>query len=146
METLEIKWDPKPIMKASGAVMASTQQIVDLAEALHAAQVGKGWYEEAEKASPKVQALHVGLKLGLIATEAHEAFDAARVELWRVDRSEKIGEQGFTKVEEELADLLIRVFDFTAWQGITARVWQAVAVKNEYNATRRPTRHGNKVY
>jgi NTP pyrophosphatase (non-canonical NTP hydrolase) len=78
-----------------------------------------------------------GEMIALIHSEASELLEATRDEV--VQESVKI--PGFTKVEEELADIVIRVMDFSA--GFGQRTGEAILAKMAYNKTR-PRKHGRK--
>ena len=79
------------------------------------------------------QSDNTGEKLALMHSEISEALEADRKGL----QSDKIPE--FSGVEEELADLLIRVFDFAAYHEL--RLGEALAEKMRYNLSR-PFKHG----
>jgi NTP pyrophosphatase (non-canonical NTP hydrolase) len=87
----------------------------------------KGWYE-SERSFGDITAL--------FHSEISEAFEA-----YRHGNPESRYIPGFTQVEEELADLIIRVFDYSAHSG--QRLAEAVAAKMNFNLTR-PHRHGGK--
>lgn len=77
-------------------------------------------------------------KLMLICSEIYEAFEAVRNgdhDEW----SEKI--PAFTKMEEELADAVIRIMDFAEAKGL--RLPDAILSKHEFNKSR-PYLHGKK--
>lgn len=73
----------------------------------------------------------------LICSELFEAFEAYRE---GVKESEKI--PGFSNLEEEFADTIIRLLDTSKEYGL--RIGDAVRAKYEYNA-RRPFKH-NKAF
>lgn len=79
------------------------------------------------------QSDNTGEKLALMHSEISEALEADRKEL----QSDKIPE--FSGIEEELADLLIRVLDFSAYHEL--RLGEALAAKMRYNLNR-PFKHG----
>lgn len=86
-----------------------------------------GWYEE-----PRT----FGDILALMHSELSEALEAYR----NADLiSEKI--RSFSPIEEELADLLIRVFDYAGHRNL--RLGRAIIAKMLYN-NERPHRHGGK--
>jgi NTP pyrophosphatase (non-canonical NTP hydrolase) len=74
-------------------------------------------------------------KIALMHSELSEALEADRKDL----ESDKI--PGFSGVEEELADLMIRVFDFAGHHNL--RLGEAVVTKMRMNL-QRPFRHGKK--
>lgn len=79
-----------------------------------------------------------GRSIALMHSELSEALEAYR---HSNPPSEHI--PSFTGVEEELADLVIRIMDHGEARG--HRVAEAVLVKMEFNASR-PVRHGGKRY
>lgn len=78
-----------------------------------------------------------GLALALIHSEVSECLEAIR----KPGLSEHCPE--LSSEGEELADILIRVFDFAAERGIN--IGEAVAAKMSYNASR-PHMHGGKAF
>lgn len=76
---------------------------------------------------------NTGEKIALMHSELSEALEADRKDL----DSDHIPE--FTGVEEELADCMIRIFDFAGHHEL--RLAEAFSAKLEYNLTR-PYRHG----
>lgn len=78
---------------------------------------------------------NVGEKLALIHSEVSEAMEADRKGL----QSDHIG--GFTGVEEEMADIIIRVLDFCHENNL--RLGAAIQAKMVYNLSR-PHMHGKK--
>jgi hypothetical protein len=102
----------------------------------------KGFYPPGGK--PDKSVAHY---MGMVVTELAEVIEADRAAV-KVDpptpgvsdyvpMSEKI--KGFTLMEEEVADAIIRLLDFAHAHGL--RVSAAVASKHIYN-TKRPYRHG----
>jgi len=89
----------------------------------------KGWWEEDR---------NDGEMIALIHSELSEALEALR---HGNPPSEKIPE--FSQVEEELADVLIRIFDFAYTRGWN--LGEAVVAKHDYNQSR-PYKHGGKKF
>ena len=99
-----------------------------LQEEAHRIAVEHGWWDRSRSA---------GEALMLVVTELAEAMEAIRS---GSPESEKIG--GFSKVEEELADAVIRILDYAGGNGLNLDA--ALAAKMRYNETR-PYRHGGKL-
>ena len=76
---------------------------------------------------------NTGEKIALMHSELSEALEADRKDL----DAEHI--PGFTGVEEELADVVIRVLDFAGHHNL--RLGEALSAKIAYNLTR-PFKHG----
>jgi len=98
-----------------------------LQEEAHRIAVEHGWWDEPRSA---------GEALMLVVTELAEAMEALRVES---QPSEAIPD--FSKVEEELADAVIRILDFAGGQGLD--LGGALEAKMRFNELR-PYRHGGK--
>lgn len=96
-----------------------------LATSIHAQNVHKGFWESD----------NTGEKIALIHSELSEALEADRTD----EASVKI--PGYSGVEEEFADALIRMLDFAAYHNL--RLAEAVIDKLHYNLSR-PPKHGKK--
>lgn len=103
-----------------------------MAEA-HNVAVTKGWWDGYNDADVN----HEAVKVANVHREVSEAMEA-------ISRgnplSEKIPE--FTQLEEELADVLLRVFDVA--EGLNLLLVEAVNAKLRYNKNR-TRRHGGKL-
>jgi NTP pyrophosphatase (non-canonical NTP hydrolase) len=112
-------------------------QIKRLCQTAHEESRRNGWYD-----TPNGERRNLGEMLMLMVSEAAEMLEAHRKrdENGRLKMSEKIPE--FTKMEEEAADLLIRLADFSEYEGL--RLEEAVSAKLAFNRTR-GYRHGNLV-
>jgi NTP pyrophosphatase (non-canonical NTP hydrolase) len=99
----------------------------------HVSNVAMGWWSDLEHfketGEHKPVERNVGELLMLITTELSEAFEGHRTN----QMSDKIPE--FTAMEEELADVLIRLFD-TA-RAAKLRLGEAYAAKFAYNQSRK---------
>jgi len=108
--------------------MGESTDVMRLQAEVHRTAVEHGWWERERP---------VGEVLMLAVTELAEAMEAYRD---GNPGSEKI--QGFSKVEEELADTIIRILDFAGGMGYD--IDGALRAKMTYNETR-PYRHGGKL-
>ena len=106
----------------TGTEFVNAFAINDLCDIAHANAVEKGFWETIDKKDPR----HVLGLLMLITTEVAEAAEAVRIE----------DEKNFG---EELADILIRVFDVAG--GMDVNLGRAVREKMAKNAAR-PYKHG----
>jgi NTP pyrophosphatase (non-canonical NTP hydrolase) len=95
----------------------------------HNTSMSKGWYD-----SPR----SFGECVSLFHAELSEALEADRK---NKGESEKI--PGFSCIEEEFADLFIRVMDTSEFMNL--RLAEAILAKNEYNKGREH-RHGGLKY
>jgi len=98
---------------------------------IHDLAIEKGWYDGQSSRSP----LEL---LALIVEEFGEAVHAIRD---GNPESKKI--VGYSCLEEELADIVIRIMDAAEYHKV--RLAQAIVAKHEFNKTR-PERHGGKLY
>lgn len=95
--------------------------INDYVKEAHETAISKGWYDVP---------VENGTKFALIHAEVSEALEADR----KGDKEH---------VAEELADVVIRVFDYCGYSGIDLQA--AIEKKMAYNKTR-PHKHGGKKY
>jgi len=102
--------------------------ITEIQNEVHRIAVKHGWWD-----SPR----SIGEVLMLMVTELAEAMEAYR---GGNPKSDKI--QGFSRMEEELADVIIRLLDFAGKQGLD--IEGAVLAKMAYNEGR-AYRHGGKL-
>lgn len=104
-------------------------KINDAIKAAHETACNKGWWDSPAE---------IGTSIALMHSELSEALEAARV---GDPPSDKVPE--ISSVEEELADLVIRVFDFCGYHGIDLE--RAIERKMAYNKTR-TKKHGGKLF
>ena len=102
--------------------------IAEIQQEVHRIAVEHGWWDTSRS---------TGEVLMLMVTELGEAMEAYRA---GNPESEKI--KGFSRMEEELADVIIRLLDFAAKEDLN--IEGAVIAKTAYNA-KRPYRHGGKL-
>ena len=106
----------------SGGIIAGITHAVDIS---HDISVARGWWANS-KGEP--QDRNVGEMFALMHSEISEALEAARKD------TPSTHIPGFTGVEEELADLLVRVFDFAGGAGL--RLSEAFKARCLFNLNR----------
>lgn len=104
-------------------------QINILQEICHKDAKANGWWNKPPE---------VGTALMLMVSELGEACEAERKD---IRSSEHIPE--FSGIEEELADVIIRILDFAGYHNL--RIADAIASKVTFNRTR-GYKHGNKKF
>jgi len=118
----------KTFMETNYQRMLSTagHRIDDLSALCHLANNAAGWWLDSVTREPKPR--NFGELIALMHSELSEALEGDRKDLL----SDKI--PGFTAVEEEFADLLIRLFDTAGAKQL--RLGDAFLAKMRYNQTR----------
>ena len=120
--------DRKQLEQLGKVVSPSVISIAELQKQIHQTAVEKGWWE-----NPRSD----GECLMLMVCELSEAMEGYRD---GNPHSDKIAQ--FSQMEEELADVIIRILDFAEHRGF--EIEKAIAAKMAYNTTR-AYRHGGKV-
>lgn len=105
---------------------AAVFRIADLVNQCHLSANAMGWWLDPDTLQPKGR--NFGELISLIHSELSEALEGDRKNL----ASDKL--PGFTSVEEELADVLVRVFDLSG--AMELRLGEAFQAKMKYNQTR----------
>ena len=116
-------------MSAKDAVdreMRFVKAFNEMMNVVHQMAVDKGWWDECRNDGEAIALIHSELSEGLEALRAGA-------------RSDKIA--GFDGIEEELADVIIRIMDIAA--GRDWRVAEALVWKVDYNSSRE-RRHGKR--
>lgn len=109
--------------------MTFAETFKETATGVHAMAVAKGWWEADRNEGELIALMH---------SELSEALEGLR---HGNPPSDHIPE--FSAVEEEFADVIIRIMDHAAAKGY--RVGEALEAKLAFNATR-PHRHGGKAF
>ena len=98
------------------------------AKKVHENAVEHGWWDNPPED---------GTMIALMHSELSEALEGLRKD----NKSDKI--EGFTAVEEELADVIIRILDYS--EGKKLRLVEALIAKHEFNI-KREFMHGGKKF
>jgi len=106
----------------------------EIADAVHTLAWGKGWHSHDEKEDAFIERMCNNLHDEI--SEIHEAWRNNRLR----DRCDK-EKLPLTYLEEELADIIIRVLDNA--RKLEVDIQKAVELKHQYNMTR-SNRHGGK--
>lgn len=130
-EDAELSWD---INSGAANLLHAAQELDRLAAICHTKAVMRGWWHTKEfpmypgKAVTIRKLLNIGERYALLHSEVSEAVEAVRKDL----TSDHIPQ--FTGEEEELADVLIRLFDYAGAKKL--RLTEAFLAKIAYNAVR----------
>lgn len=106
-------------------IRAEANALDKLSHMCHTIAAARGWWSNKDGTALE---RNVGEAMALMHSEISEAMEGARKDL----PAEHI--PGFLAVEEELADAIVRILDFSA--GAKLRIAEAFAAKMIYNMTR----------
>lgn len=104
--------------------------MAEMGDLIHGNAKEKGWWENG------VERRNFGEMMMLATCEIAEAFEA-----YREGNPTSVKIPGFSHIEEEIADVFIRLIDTCAAYGLS--LGSAIVAKHEHNLNR-PYRHGNK--
>lgn len=103
---------------------------------VHANSVAKGFWEEGVNQQ-------LPTKVALLHSECSELLEAYRTGNPSTPCDKFAKGLPLSREEEEMADILLRLMDLAAYQGVD--LMKAAAVKHAFNKTR-PTKHGGKEF
>ena len=115
-------------LESLGSTSSNGGQIAQMQTAIHKTAREKGWWDEPRQAPECIALMH---------SELSEALEGYRL---GNPMSEKIAP--FSQIEEELADVIIRILDYA--EANSFEIEKALMAKMAYNETR-PYRHGGKL-
>ena len=113
---------------------ATSVTITSLSQGVHRDNVEKGFYD-----TPKEEVDRLSAFVANVHGETSELWEAVRKGTLREPCDKNCG---LTNMEEEMADIIIRVLDTAGFFGLD--IGEAIRKKLEYNRTR-PRRHGGKL-
>lgn len=99
----------------------------DVQSSAHKIAISKGWWDDERRPGEIIALMH---------SELSEALEAMRHDNPPSDHI-----PDFTGIEEELADVVIRIMDYAAHDNL--RIAEAVVAKMQFNQDR-PVKHGGK--
>ena len=114
------------------------ESITTTARLINANARVKGFWQQAEQRPDIPYELFLIQKLALIGTEVSEAVEAIRS---GSGTAASLKADGFSRIEEELADIIIRTLDMASQMGVN--IGAVIFKKMEYNSGRAPL-HGKK--
>ena len=114
-------------LESLGSTSSNGGQIAQMQSAIYHTAREKGWWDKPRE---------TGTCFMLMVTELSEALEAYRL---GNPMSKKIAP--FSQIEEELADVIIRILDYAEHHSF--EIEKALVAKMAYNTTR-PHRHGGK--
>ena len=114
-------------LESLGSVSSNYGAFAQIQAAIHKTAIEKGWWDEPRGAPECLCLMH---------SELSEALEAYRL---GNPMSKKIAP--FSQIEEELADVIIRILDYAEHHSF--EIEKALVAKMAYNTTR-PHRHGGK--